>query len=165
MTFDRPFRFHSSPSSIFCCPLSSLQVKEITIYLFSRINTCYAGCKGELGILMDESGSVGGSEFVKEKNFVSNLANSFTNFGPNGVQMGVITYSSDAKLDIRLNQYSNKMNFINAVKSISYRGRRSGCVIHFKLRVLTIGFSMVIELSPSILHLTFQEDGKFCLNH
>lgn len=115
---------------------------------------------------MDESGSIGGSEFVKEKNFVSNLANGFTNFGPNGVQMGVVTYSSDANLDIRLNQYSNKMNFINAVKRISYRGRKSGCVIHFKLRVLTIGFSMVIELSLSILHLTFRKTANFKrLNH
>ena len=45
---------------------------------------------------MDESGSIGDSDFVREKNFVTSLANGFTNFGPNGVQMGVITYSTDA---------------------------------------------------------------------
>lgn len=72
---------------------------------------------------MDESGSIGDSDFVREKNFVTSLANGFTNFGPNGVQIGVITYSTDARLDIRLNQYSNKMDFINAVRRIRYAGR------------------------------------------
>ena len=76
------------------------------------------GCKGELGILMDESGSIQDNDFVKEKNFVANLANSLTNFGPNGMQMAVISYSTDARLDIKLNQYSNKKEFIHAVNSI-----------------------------------------------
>ena len=76
------------------------------------------GCKGDLGILMDESGSIQDNDFVKEKNFVANLANSLTNFGPNGMQMAVISYSTDARLDIKLNQYSNKKEFIHAVNSI-----------------------------------------------
>ena len=69
---------------------------------------------------MDESGSIQDNDFVKQKNFVADLANSFTNFGPNGMQMAVITYSTNADLDIRLNQYSNKNDFINAVKRIRH---------------------------------------------
>ncbi|XP_078353361.1 uncharacterized protein LOC144638092 isoform X2 [Oculina patagonica] len=75
-------------------------------------------CKGELGILMDESGSIKDGDFVQQKDFIKSLANGFTNFGPNGMQMAVISYSTDANLDIKLNQYSNKMQFINAVRSI-----------------------------------------------
>lgn len=77
-----------------------------------------AGCKGELGILMDESGSMKDKDFAEEKQFVIDLANGFTNFGPNGMQMAVISYSTAAHLDIKLNQYSNKMQFINAVRKI-----------------------------------------------
>lgn len=81
------------------------------------------GCKGELGILIDESGSIGGKDFEGEKGFVTALANGFSNFGPNGIQMAVITYSTNAQLDIKLDQYSNKQEFINAVKRIRYQGK------------------------------------------
>ena len=81
------------------------------------------GCKGELGILMDESGSIGKTDFERQKGFVTALANGFSNFGPNGIQMAVITYSTSAQLDIKLDQYSNKQEFINAVKRISYYGK------------------------------------------
>ena len=138
VTFDYYFCFHSSTPSIFLLPFESF-TGQTTTYLISWFNICRAGCKGELGILMDESGSIGDSEFVKEKNFVTNLANGFTNFGTNGVQMGVITYSTDAELDIKLKQYSNKMNFIDAVKRIRYRGRKTGYVVHVNLTQTRIG--------------------------
>lgn len=67
---------------------------------------------------MDESGSINDLDFVRQKDFVAALANGFTNFGPNGMQMAVISYSTDARLDIKLNRYSNKMQFINAVRNI-----------------------------------------------
>ena len=72
---------------------------------------------------MDESGSIGNKDFDREKGFVTSLADGFSNFGPNGIQMGVITYSTNAQLEIKLNQYSNKMEFIDAVKRISYHGK------------------------------------------
>jgi len=78
----------------------------------------FAGCKGELGILMDESGSIKDKDFDEEKQFITDLANGFTNFGPNGMQMAVISYSTNANHDIKLNQYSNKLQFINAVRKI-----------------------------------------------
>ena len=67
---------------------------------------------------MDESGSINDPDFVRQKDFVAALANGFTNFGPNGMQMAVISYSTDARLDIKLNRYSKKMQFINAVRNI-----------------------------------------------
>lgn len=71
-----------------------------------------------MGILMDESGSIKDGDFVQQKDFITALANGFTNFGPNGMQMAVISYSTDANLDIKLNQFSNKREFINAVRNI-----------------------------------------------
>ena len=67
---------------------------------------------------MDESGSIKDEDFEEEKQFITDLANGFTNFGSNGLQMAVISYSTSADLDIKLNQYSNKLQFINAVRKI-----------------------------------------------
>lgn len=93
---------------------------NITLKLiYHKLLLLIAGCKGELGILMDESGSIDAADFIREKNFIKNLADGFTNFGPNGMQMAVISYSTNAKLDIKLNQYSNKIHFVNAVNGIS----------------------------------------------
>ena len=71
---------------------------------------------------MDESGSINDQDFKREKDFVAALANGFNNFGPNGVQMGVITYSTYANVDIKLHQYSNKAAFMNAVRNIRQKG-------------------------------------------
>ena len=71
---------------------------------------------------MDESGSIDSEDFNREKNFVSALANGFSNFGPQGVQMAVITYSTGADLDIKLSQYSTKSSFMAAVKNIQQTG-------------------------------------------
>ena len=76
----------------------------------------------ELGVLMDESGSIKNDGWTRQKDFVAALANGFNNFGPNGVQMGVITYSTYANVDIKLLQYSNKAAFMNAVRNIKQRG-------------------------------------------
>lgn len=76
----------------------------------------------ELGVIMDESGSINDQDFKREKDFVAALANGFNNFGPNGVQMGVITYSTFANVDIKLHQYSNKAAFMNAVRKIRQKG-------------------------------------------
>ena len=71
---------------------------------------------------MDESGSVSDKDFVKEKDFVAQLAGGFSNFGPDGVQMGVITFSTRAKLDIPLQKYANKMDFMKDVTTIKQEG-------------------------------------------
>ena len=80
------------------------------------------GCKVELGVLMDESGSISDDDFRREKNFVAELAKGFSNFGPNGVQMGVVSYSTYANVDIKLKAFSNKADFMKAVDRIRHRG-------------------------------------------
>lgn len=73
---------------------------------------------------MDESGSIRVTDFRRQKEFVAALAKSFNNFGPNGVQMGLITFSFDASVDIKLNQFSNKYGFMAAVRNMRQRGKK-----------------------------------------
>lgn len=82
---------------------------------------CVPACKVDIGILMDESGSVSKTEFEEQKNFVKNLAGRFE-LGPNAAQMGVITYSTGAQLDITLNQFKDTNSFVQRVNSIKRAG-------------------------------------------
>ncbi|XP_048582331.1 uncharacterized protein LOC5506315 isoform X2 [Nematostella vectensis] len=75
-------------------------------------------CKAELGIMMDESGSVNDADFQREKDFIVAMANEFNNYGPQGIQMGIITFSTDAHVDIKFNQFQDKASFIRAVQGI-----------------------------------------------
>lgn len=72
---------------------------------------------------MDESGSVQAEEFEREKNFVKGLADHFQ-LGPRATQFGVITFSTQAQLDIMLNQYSSLSSFQSGVNKIKYKGIR-----------------------------------------
>lgn len=73
---------------------------------------------------MDESGSIRVTDFRRQKEFVADLARSFNNFGPNGVQMGLITFSFDARVGIKLNQFSDKTGFMAAVINVRQRGKK-----------------------------------------
>lgn len=68
--------------------------------------------------MLDESGSVSREDWVREKNFVVQLANGFGNYGPLGVQIGVMSFSTDPYVDIKLNRFSRKEEFIAAIGKI-----------------------------------------------
>jgi len=74
---------------------------------------------------MDESGSVSAGDWQQEQNFVKELPNHFK-FGSSGAQFGVISFSTDADLDIQLNSHSNAASFKQAVDRI--KQARKYCV-------------------------------------
>lgn len=53
------------------------------VYLFLCIKIL--GCKVELGVFMDEFGSIIFGDFIWEKNFIVVLVDGFFNFGLNGI--------------------------------------------------------------------------------
>ena len=71
---------------------------------------------------MDESGSITPDDFIREKNFIAALANGFSNFGPTGIQMGVIKFSTGANVEIKLNQHATKASFMAAARKIRQIG-------------------------------------------
>ncbi|XP_035826806.1 uncharacterized protein LOC101848762 [Aplysia californica] len=82
-----------------------------------------ATCGGQADIvfLLDESGSVGQSNFDKMLSFVQNVANDFT-IGPNDVQVGVDTFSTSFGTDFHLKDHLSKPSLLSAVKNIHYSG-------------------------------------------
>jgi hypothetical protein len=78
--------------------------------------------KLDLGFILDNSGSVGFSNFERMKLFVKDLTN-FYNLGPEETRVSVMSFSNSANIHIAFSAYfPNKNQFDLAVDSISYTG-------------------------------------------
>ena len=69
--------------------------------------------------MLDESGSVGSSNWERMLQFVGNFTNKIP-IGPDANRVGVVKFGSSASLSILLNQYSNSSEFGAAVNRLSY---------------------------------------------
>ena len=68
------------------------------------------GCTGkgtDLVFVLDGSGSIGSTNFIKVKNFVVGIVSEF-DIAPNMTQVGVVKYSEDVKEVFKLNTYETK---------------------------------------------------------
>ena len=73
---------------------------------------------------MDSSGSIGRRNFKRELQFVKQVASTFK-MGPKQSQIAVISYSDDAKVDIRFGEYSNVNDFNAAVDLVKHQRQRT----------------------------------------
>lgn len=74
----------------------------------------------DIHFLLDASGSVGQTNFNKQKQFVAKFAESFT-IGPQNVQIGVTTFSSAVHHQFYMNKYNSKAPLVNAIKHLPYQ--------------------------------------------
>ena len=70
---------------------------------------------------MDESGSVGSSNYQLMKQFVYDTVNGF-DIGVEDTQVGVISYSSSATARFYLNTYQDKSSLLTAIDNLPYNG-------------------------------------------
>ena len=73
----------------------------------------------DIVFLLDSSGSVGTTNFQKQKDFVAHFAQSF-NIGPRNVQIGVTTFASTPHNEFNLNTFQNKNDLVSAIHKIGY---------------------------------------------
>ena len=67
--------------------------------------------------LLDSSGSIGSSDFQTQLRFVEGVANDFT-IGPQDVQIGVVTFSSNVHNEFSLIDFNNDQTIIQAINRI-----------------------------------------------
>ena len=75
----------------------------------------------DLVFVLDNSGSVGDSNFRKVKDFVKRVID-FFNIGRDGTHVAVVTYDTDTHIEFNLVKYFTKNDLRNAVDDIDYRG-------------------------------------------
>ena len=72
-------------------------------------------------LVLDSSGSIGPTNFVRLKNFVINMLSIFT-IGPDETRVGVIRYSSSASIVIPLGSSGSYSELSSHINSILYAG-------------------------------------------
>ena len=75
----------------------------------------------DLVFVLDNSGSVGDTNFNKVKDFVKRVID-FFNIGVDGTHVSVVTYDTDTHIEFNLVKYYTKNELRNAVDNIQYRG-------------------------------------------
>ena len=69
--------------------------------------------------VLDSSGSIGASNFQNMRNFVTTVVNALE-IGPGRSQVGVIVFSSTARVQFNLNTYSDKPSLLSAITRIPF---------------------------------------------
>ena len=75
----------------------------------------------DIYFVMDESGSVGASNYELMKQFVHNTVSEF-DIVPDDTQVGVISYASSARVQFYLNTYENKTDLLSAINNLPFNG-------------------------------------------
>ena len=73
----------------------------------------------DLVFVLDESGSVGETNFLLQNEFVARFVDGF-NIGKTATQVAVMTFSSSMVVEFYLNKYHDKARLIEAIKHINY---------------------------------------------
>ena len=77
----------------------------------------------DVAFILDSSGSIGRTNYLKQKEFVKQVARSF-GVAPGQSQAAMVLYSSTASVQARVGQYATAEEFAKAVDALPYeRGR------------------------------------------
>ncbi|CAI9720130.1 Hypothetical predicted protein [Octopus vulgaris] len=88
-----------------------------------KFHTEPQGCDkavADVMLVLDDSSSVGSTNFKKVKRFAQNIVKSF-NIGRNKIRVGAITFSGKVKLQFKMNKYYNKRSLLRAISRIKYK--------------------------------------------
>ncbi|KAL3889637.1 hypothetical protein ACJMK2_001973 [Sinanodonta woodiana] len=97
-----------------------------TIHQDLTDTTCHTCGQGPADIffLLDSSGSEGTVNFRKQLEFANTVANEF-DFGPDSTQIGLATFGTGATLEIPINRYHTKEEFMQNVLRVPFRDGES----------------------------------------
>ena len=103
-------------------PKSEVSLAIYYLSILERSNETVCRARVDVGFILDSSGSVR-DDYPKLKGFLKSLAAAFQ-LNDDGPIAGVVTFSAEAELSIKLNDHSmhNVTSFNEAVDSIPYMG-------------------------------------------
>ncbi|KAK7878365.1 hypothetical protein WMY93_034354, partial [Mugilogobius chulae] len=128
----------SHPSHVFYVPSSeSLQTIRdplLTALCSSSDSGCNSTSQADLVFLVDGSWSIGRINFKIIRSFISGVISGF-DVGPERVQIGLVQFSGDPRLEWNLNSHLNKTSVMQAVDNLPYKGGNTltGLALNFLL--------------------------------
>ncbi|XP_053112230.1 collagen alpha-1(XII) chain-like [Hemicordylus capensis] len=78
--------------------------------------------KADIAFLVDESSSIGQSNFIKVKDFLFRIISYFPKIGPEGTQIAVAQYSEEPRTEFHFNRYKDRNGVLKALKRLRYAG-------------------------------------------
>ncbi|XP_044849937.1 collagen alpha-1(VII) chain-like isoform X5 [Mauremys mutica] len=78
--------------------------------------------KADIAFLVDESSSIGQSNFNKVKDFLFRIVSYFPRIGPEGTQIAVAQYSEEPRTEFHFNQHKDRNGVLKALKELQYTG-------------------------------------------
>jgi len=79
-------------------------------------------CPTDIVFVLDESGSIGSSDFGLMKSFLSHLVGRL-DIDSGNTRVGLVTYSTNVRTTINLNAYTSVASIQSAISSLTYSGR------------------------------------------
>ena len=131
----------------------SIELSLILLYIFTGQRICIG--KRDIGFIVDSSGSIR-SHYGIVKSFVKNVAEEI-GISLSGTRAGVLLFSDNAILKVKLNQFDNTADFNNAVDNLDHldSGTYIGLAIKTALEQLfTIPNGMRINVPNVLILLT-----------
>ncbi|KAM9846061.1 uncharacterized protein col7a1l [Aulostomus maculatus] len=116
--------------------------------------------KADIVFLVDESSSIGANNFIKMKDFIFRVATYFPVIGPQGVQVAVVHYSDEPRIEFRLSDYKDRNSVLRALRGLRYGGgnTRTGKGINYVLQEL---FQESLGMRQDVSHvLVLITDGR-----
>ncbi|CAN0017630.1 unnamed protein product [Bubo scandiacus] len=116
--------------------------------------------KADVGFLVDESSSIGQSNFNKVKDFLFRIISYFPKIGPEGTQVAVAQYSEEPRAAFYFNQHRDRNSALKAIKGLHYAGgnTKTGRGIAYMLKEL---FQSSRGMRPDFPHtMVLVTDGQ-----
>ena len=107
----------SKPGGRFTC--FSMATTSLTCCLSFSLAPPPCSTPVDLAFIIDSSGSIGSSNYRKQKNFVKEVAKSF-GLSPNGSRAAMVLYSNSASVKARFGQFAGQTEFARAVEDLPY---------------------------------------------
>ncbi|XP_067391047.1 collagen alpha-1(VII) chain-like [Emydura macquarii macquarii] len=108
--------------------------------------------KADIAFLVDESSSIGQSNFNKVKDFLFRIVSYFPRIGPEGTQIAVAQYSDEPRTEFHFNQYKDRNGVLKALKELQYTGgnTKTGRGLGYVLKEL---FQSSKGMRPTLPHI------------
>uniref|UniRef100_F6QQE0 VWFA domain-containing protein n=1 Tax=Ciona intestinalis TaxID=7719 RepID=F6QQE0_CIOIN len=100
-------------------------IKEIEVPTAAPTSPSGIGCSNarvDLAFVLDGSASVGEDGFVLLREFLINVVSAFTNIGNDGVQVAMIQYNDNPRMEFDFEQTVDKTSVLDAIDGLVYMG-------------------------------------------
>jgi len=134
----------------------------VTGIISIRIFTAPSACFGDIVFVMDESGSIGTTNFDLMKDFLSRLV-SRLDIDSGNTRVGLVTFSTNVRITINLNAHSTVRSFQSAIQSINYPGgntNTAAALEYVRTRMLTSAAGDRSNIPNVVVVLTDGSSGQ-----